>query len=75
MMFVSGEWLRTGGGEAGGYGYWFNDWIESWSGTLKLTYVPSDGTKISLTGSLLNRTSSWLEDNWIWNRGNRNSHR
>jgi hypothetical protein len=68
VMFVSGEWLRTGGGEAGGYGYWFNDWIESWSGTLKLTYVPSGGTKINLTGSLLNRTSSWLEDNWIWNR-------
>ncbi len=67
-LYVSGRWLQTGGGEDGRYGYWFNDWVKSWSGTLKLTYRPTPGTEIDLTGTRLDMTTGWQDEYWQWNR-------
>ncbi|MCD4777241.1 MAG: TonB-dependent receptor [Candidatus Aegiribacteria sp.] len=66
-LFFSGEWLQTGGGKDGRYGYNFNDWVDSYTGNLKLTYKPNPKTKINLTGYLLDRTGSFDSD-WLWHR-------
>ena len=65
-MFVSGEWTQVGGGENGRYGYGFNDWSESYTGNVKLTYKPNPRTKINLTGYYRDRTSGW--GTWSWHK-------
>lgn len=65
-MFFSGEWLETGGGMDGRYGYGFNDWLERWSGNLKLTYKPNPKTKINLTGYYMDEQYGYGP--WSWSR-------
>ena len=65
-MFFSGEYLQTGGGKDGRYGYGFNDWQTTWTGNLKVTYKPNPKTKINLTGYLMDRNSGWGP--WGWHR-------
>lgn len=65
-MFFSGEWLETGGGQDGRYGYGFNDWVERWTGNLKLTYRPNPRTKINLTGYYMDEMYGYGP--WSWSR-------
>ena len=65
-MFFSGEWLETGGGMDGRYGYGFNDWVERWTGNLKLTYKPNPKTKINLTGYYMDEQYGYGP--WSWSR-------
>lgn len=65
-LFVSGEWLQTGGGQDNRYSYWFNNWTDMSSINVKLTYKPTTRTKINLTGYYMDRTSGF--GIWQWNR-------
>ena len=65
-MFFSGEWLQTGGGKEGRYGYGFNDWVERYTGNLKLTYKPNPKTKINLTGYYMDEEYGYGP--WAWSR-------
>lgn len=65
-MFFSGEWLQTGGGKDGRYGYGFNDWQETWTGNLKMTYKPNPKTKINLTGYYMDQSYGYGP--WSWSR-------
>ncbi|MFO8182656.1 MAG: TonB-dependent receptor [Candidatus Aegiribacteria sp.] len=65
-MFFSGEWLETGGGQDGRYGYGFNDWVERWTGNLKLTYRPNPRTKVNLTGYYMDEMYGYGP--WDWSR-------
>ncbi|NOQ21081.1 MAG: TonB-dependent receptor plug domain-containing protein [Candidatus Aegiribacteria sp.] len=74
-MFFSGEYLQTGGGIDGRYGYGFDDWQTTWTGNLKLTYKPNPKTKINLTGYYMDSdfgygTGTWSRYNsrWEWSR-------
>lgn len=65
-LFFSGEFLQTGGGMDGRYGYGFNDWVERWTGNLKLTYKPNPKTKINLTGYYMDQVTGWNQ--WAWSK-------
>ena len=67
-IFADGEFLQTGGGEDGRYGYGFDEWESTYTGIIKLTYHPSPSTGIDLSTSFLNRTSGWfgVGDYWAW---------
>lgn len=65
-LFFSGEFLQTGGGQDGRYGYGFNDWVERWTGNLKLTYKPNPKTKINLTGYYMDQVTGW--NVWAWHK-------
>ena len=69
-IFADGEFLQTGGGEDGRYGYGFNEWESTYKGFIKLTYNPSPSTEIDLSTSFLNRISGWfgVGDYWTWSR-------
>ncbi len=69
-IFADGEFLQTGGGEDGRYGYGFDEWESTYTGIIKLTYNPSPYTEIDLSTSFLNRTSGWfgVGDYWAWSR-------
>ena len=69
-FFAAGEFLETGGGEEGRYGYGFDDWSTSYSGNMKLTYRPTPRTRINITGFYLNKTAGWfgIGDYWAWSR-------
>ncbi len=72
-MFFSGEFLETGGGMDGRYGYGFDDWQTQWTGNLKVTYKPNPKTKINLTGYYMDTDfgygiGNWsaFESRWAW---------
>lgn len=69
-IFVDGEFLQTGGGENGRYGYGFDEWGKSYNGIIRLSYNPSASTRINISTSFLNRKSGWfgIGDYWAWNR-------
>ncbi|MCK5115414.1 MAG: TonB-dependent receptor [Candidatus Aegiribacteria sp.] len=69
-IFADGEFLQTGGGEDGRYGYGFDEWESTYKGIIKLTYNPSASTEIDLSTSFLNRASGWfgVGDYWAWCR-------
>ena len=69
-IFADGEFLQTGGGEDGRYGYGFDEWESAYTGITKLTYYPSSATEIDLSTSFLNRTSGWfgVGDYWAWSK-------
>lgn len=69
-IFADGEFLQTGGGEDGRYGYGFDEWESTYTGIIKLTYNPSPSTGIDLSTSFLDRTSGWfgVGDYWAWSR-------
>ena len=69
-IFADGEFLQTGGGEDGRYGYGFDEWESTYTGIIKLTYNPSSSTEIDLSTSFLDRTSGWfgVGDYWAWSR-------
>lgn len=69
-FFAAGEYNKTGGGENGRYGYGFDDWSTSFSGSMKLTYMPTSRTRINITGFYLDKTSGWfgIGDYWAWSR-------
>jgi outer membrane receptor for ferrienterochelin and colicin len=70
MIFADGEFLQTGGGEDGRYGYGFDEWESTYTGIVKLTYDPAPSTRIDLSTSFLDRTSGWfgVGDYWAWSR-------
>jgi outer membrane receptor protein involved in Fe transport len=65
-MFFSSEWLQTGGGKDGRYGYGYNDWADRLVGNLKLTYKPNPKTKINLTGYYMDSSNGYGP--WDWSR-------
>ncbi len=69
-FFAAGEFSETGGGEDGRYGYGFDDWATSYSGSMKLIYRPMPRTRIKITGFYLDKTSGWfgIGDYWAWSR-------
>ena len=69
-IFADGEFLQTGGGEDGRYGYGFDEWESTYTGIIKLTYNPSSSTEIDLSTSFLDRTAGWfgVGDYWAWSK-------
>ncbi len=65
-LFVSGEFLESGGGEEGRYEYQFNNWRTQWSANVKLTVKPNPRTKLNFTGYILDRIAGFSL--WDWNR-------
>jgi outer membrane receptor protein involved in Fe transport len=65
-LFVSGEFLETGGGEDGRYEYQFNNWRTQYSVNAKLTIRPNPRTKVNLTYYVLDRISGFSL--WDWSR-------
>lgn len=65
-LFVSAEWLQTGGGEDGRYAYWFNGWEDMTSVNVKLTYKPTPRTKLNFTGYYMDRTRGF--GIWQWHK-------
>jgi outer membrane receptor protein involved in Fe transport len=67
-IFADGEFIETGGGEDGRYGYGFDEWETSYTGIVKLTYKPSTSTRVNLSTTFLNRKSGWfgIGDYWRW---------
>jgi len=61
---------RSGGGENGRYGWGFDQWEDSRSGAVKLSYHPSETTEFDLTISILNAEAGWfgIGDYWSWSR-------
>jgi len=65
-LFLSGEFMETGGGEEGRYQYQFNNWRTQYSGNAKLSIKPSPRTKVNFTYYVLDRTGGYPD--WAWNR-------
>ena len=69
-FFMDGEFLETGGGKDGRYGFGFDEWETTYRGFLKLTYRPSPSTDINLSSSFLERSAGWFGagNTWDWSR-------
>jgi len=62
-LFLSGEFLQTGGGEENRYEYQFNNWREQTSINAKLTLRPTARTRMNLTYYVMDRTAGFS----LWN--------
>ena len=65
-VFGSASWLRSGRNLEDSRGFWENNWQNGLSGSGKLTYRPSGGTRLSLLATYSYRQSGW--DEWLWSR-------
>jgi len=69
-LFAAGEHLRTGGGEDGRYGWGFDGWSSSWTGSARISWRPSERTRLDLTGYGSDMKAGWfgVRNTWRWHR-------